>query len=164
MERPYPPGAGRRLVIGWEAAALAFLAWTTVRQFALTGGGAHVVSAVLVVVWIAGAYRIRRMGVYVTDDGLWLCGLLRSRTLRWREIAEVRLHEVTHRLGPWTVESGMTVLIERHDGSTIDTQLWARGVDFHARPELFRAVYQELRRRQEAARNADRLSAEIPGS
>src|SRR5690242_2278598 len=37
--RPYSPGPGRWLVIGWEAAALAMLAWATIRQFDLTGHG-----------------------------------------------------------------------------------------------------------------------------
>jgi hypothetical protein len=57
----------------------------------------------------------------------------------------VHLHKATHRLGPWEIESGLTVLIERSDGSMVNTELWAQGVDFHSRPRVFRAVYQELR-------------------
>jgi hypothetical protein len=48
----------------------------------------------------------------------------------------------------------MTVLIERRDGSTVNTELWAQGVDFHSRPKVFRAVYHELRERHSAAVNA----------
>jgi hypothetical protein len=70
---------------------------------------------------------------------------LRSRTLRWQEVANVHLHKATHRLGRWEIESGLTVLIERRDGSMVNTELWAQGVDFHSRPGVFRAVYQQLR-------------------
>jgi hypothetical protein len=45
----------------------------------------------------------------------------------------------------------MTVLIERGDGSMVNTELWAQGVDFHSRPKVFRAVYHELRDRHLAA-------------
>jgi len=51
-------------------------------------------------------------------------------------------------------ESGMTVLIERRDGTTVNTELWAQGVDFHSRPNVFRAVYHELRNRHLKAVNA----------
>ncbi len=50
--------------------------------------------------------------------GLRIHGLLRSRTLRWPEIAHVRRHQITHRVGRWRIDGGMTVLIERRDGST----------------------------------------------
>jgi len=150
-ERPYQPGAGRWLVIAWEVMALALLAWTTVRKFGLTGSGVRVVAGVLAVVWVIGAWRILRMGVYVGAGGLRIRGLLRSRTMRWQDVEQVRLHKATHRLGPWEIESGVTVVIERRNGSTVNTELWAQGVDFHSRPAVFRAVYHELRSRHLAA-------------
>ena len=152
--RPYTPGTGRWLVIGWEAVALGLLGWTTVQQFDLTGHGIRVLAGVLAAVWVVGAWRILQMGAYVGPDGLHIRGLLRSRTMRWREVAHVRLHKATHRVGPWEIESGMTVLIERRDGTTVNTELWAQGVDFHSRPKVFRAVYHELRDRHSAAVNA----------
>lgn len=153
-ERPYTPGSGRWLVIGWEAVAISLLAWTSVRQFDLTGHGIRMLAAVLAVGWLAGAVRILQMGVYVGLDGVRVRGLLRSRTMRWSEVAHVRLHKATHKVGAWEIESGMTVLIERRDGSMINTELWAQGVDFHSRPKVFRAVYHELRDRHLAAANA----------
>ena len=151
--RPYPPGPGRWLVIAWEAAALTFLAWVTVRQFDLAGHGVKLLAGVLAAVWVIGAHRILRMGAYVGASGLRIHGLLRSRTMHWRDVANVRLHRATQRLGPWEIETGMTVLIERRDGSLVNTELWAKGVDFHARPSLFRAVYQELRTRHLASQH-----------
>jgi hypothetical protein len=94
------------------------------------------------------------MGVYVSVEGVLIRGLWRSRTLRWQEVENIRLHKATHRLGSWEIESGMTVLIERRDGSTVNTELWAQGVDFHSRPKVFRAVYHELRSRHMKAVNA----------
>jgi len=150
-ERPYTPGTGRWVVIGWEAVALGLLAWTTVRQFDVTGPGIRVLACAIAAIWVLGAERILQMGAYVGAEGVRIHGLLRSRTMRWHDVAHVRLHKATHRVGPWAIESGMTVLIERHDGTMVNTELWAQGVDFHSRPKLFRAVYHELRNRHLAA-------------
>jgi hypothetical protein len=149
--RPYTPGTGRWLVIGWEAVALTLLAWTTIRQFDLTGHGIRVLACTIAAIWVIGAWRILQMGAYVGPAGLRIRGLLRSRTMHWQEIAHVRLHRAVHKVGPWEIESGMTVLIERRDGSTVNTELWAQGVDFHSRPKVFQAVYHELRNRHLAA-------------
>jgi hypothetical protein len=151
--RPYPPGTGRWLVIAWEAAALVFLTWATVRQFDLIGHGVRAVAGSLAAVWLIGAWRIIQHGVYVSPDGVLIRGLVRSRTMHWREVAGVRLHHTIHRLGRWELQRDMTVVIERHDGATVGTELWAQGVDFHARPKLFRAVYQEIHNRHRAAAN-----------
>ncbi|MGK5680370.1 PH domain-containing protein [Actinoplanes sp. URMC 104] len=153
-ERPYTPGAGRWLVIGWEAFALALLAWTSIETFELNWHGVRLLACALAVLWVIGAHRILQMGAYVGPGGLRIHGLLRSRTMRWDEVSHVRLHEASQRLGPWNIPSGQTVLIERYDGSTVNTELWAQGVDFHARPKLFRAVYHELRTRHLAARSS----------
>ncbi|GGK96754.1 PH domain-containing protein [Mangrovihabitans endophyticus] len=152
--RPYTPGAGRWLVIAWEAVALALLGWATVRQFDLDGYAVHLLAGVLAGTWTLGAWRILQMGAYLGPDGLRIRGLLRSRVLHWQDVAHVRLHRATHRVGPWEIESGMTVLIERRDGTTVNTELWAQGVDFHSRPAVFRAVYHELRDHHLRAANA----------
>lgn len=152
--RPYSTGAGRWIVIGWEAAALAFLAWSTIQQFAISGTSRHVVAGVLAAIWVIGTARIIEMGVYVGPKGLLVRGLVRTRRVPWAEVAHVRLHKATHKIGRWEIESGMTVLIERRDGSTVNTELWAQGIDFHRRPRAFRAVYHELRNRHLATLNA----------
>ena len=149
--RPYSPGPGRWIVIGWEAVALGFLAWSSVDQFDLSGHGIRLLACGIAAAWVIAAERILQMGAYVSGNGLRICGLLRSRTVRWDQIQNVRLHQATHRLGSWEIESGTTVLIERRDGSTVNTELWAQGVDFHSRPTVFRAVYHELRDRHLAA-------------
>jgi hypothetical protein len=151
--RPYSPGSGRWVVIGWEAIALGLLAWTTIRQFDLTGHGVKLVACVLAAVWVIGAHRILQMGAYVGATGVRIHGLIRSRTMSWRDVAHVRLHRATHRVGPFEIETGMTVLIDRRDGSTVNTELWAKGIDFHSRPSVFRAVYHELRNRHLASQN-----------
>ena len=152
--RPYTPGTGRWLVIAWEAVALGLLAWASVGQFDLAWHGSRILACATAAAWVIGAGRIRQMGVYVSVEGVLIRGLWRSRTMRWQEVQNIRLHKATHRLGPWEIESGMTVLIERRDGSTVNTELWAQGVDFHSRPKVFRAVYHELRNRHLKAVNA----------
>jgi hypothetical protein len=151
--RPYTPGTGRWLVIGWEAVALALLAWSSVQQFAMSGHGITVLACTIAAIWVLGAWRILQMGAYVGASGLHIRGLLRSRTMGWRDIAHVRLHRATQKIGPWEIENGLTVLIERADGSMVNTELWAQGVDFHSRPKVFKAVYHELRNRHLEAIN-----------
>jgi len=113
-----------------------------------------ILACAIAALWVIGAGRILQMGVYVSVEGVLIRGLWRSRMLRWQEVENIRLHKATHRLGRWEIESGMTVLIERRDGSTVNTELWAQGVDFHSRPKVFRAVYHELRNRHLKAVNA----------
>jgi len=151
--RPYTPGPGRWLVIAWEAAALGLLGWASVDQFDLSGPGIRLLACAIAAAWVIGTERILRMGAYVSVGGVRIRGLLRSRTMRWDQVRNVRLHRASHRLGWWEIESGMTVLLERRDGSTVNTELWAQGVDFHSRPNVFRAVYHELRDRHLAAAN-----------
>jgi hypothetical protein len=141
VSRPYTAGAGRWLVIVWEAAALALFGWSTVDLFGLTGPRVGVLAAVVVAIWAVGGWRILRMGVYVGPSGLRILGLLRCRTMRWEQVVDVRLHRHT---GPF-VPAGLTVLIDCRDGSTVNTELWAQGVDFHSRPQVFREVFRELR-------------------
>ncbi|GAA0815995.1 PH domain-containing protein [Spirilliplanes yamanashiensis] len=149
--RPYTPGTGRWIVIGWEAVSLAALAWTTADMFGLVGTGLTVLAAALAAVWVVGSWRIVEMGVYVSDHGVRIRGLLRTRTLAWSDIQHIWLHRAEHRLGPIRIPSGLTVLIERRDGRTVNTELWAQGVDFHSRPSVFKAVYHELRTRHVTA-------------
>ncbi|MFC7529466.1 PH domain-containing protein [Actinoplanes sp. GCM10030250] len=151
--RPYTPGTGRWLVIAWEAIALLFLTWATINKFDLMGHGVRAVAGILAAVWVLGSWRIMRHGVYIGAEGVLVRGLIRSRFVPWHAIDNVRLHKASHRLGRWEIESGMTVLIELVGGATVNTELWAQGVDFHSRPKLFRAVYHELRTRHQAAAN-----------
>ncbi|AGL13959.1 PH domain-containing protein [Actinoplanes sp. N902-109] len=149
--RPYSPGTGRWLVIGWEAVSFALLAWASIGLFHLAGVGVHILAMVTAAVWVVAGWRILEMGVYVRPAGLQIRGLLRSRTLRWDEIAHVRLHRHTNKIGRWEIEGGLTVLIERRDGSMVNTELWAQGIDFHGRPHAFKEVYHYLRERHLAA-------------
>lgn len=149
--RPYTAGNGRWLVIGWEAIAFGLLGWASIGYFGLEGIGIQLLAVTLAAVWVVAGWRIVEMGVYVRHDGLRIQGLLRSRTMRWSEIEHVRLHQHTTKLGGFRLDTGLTVLIERRDGSTVNTELWAQGVDFHKRPQLFRDVYHELRTRHLSA-------------
>ena len=135
----------------WELAALAIFGWTTAELFELRGTHLLLLILGLGVVWGLGCWRIALMGVYVSAYGVRVRGLFRSRTLAWREVEQIRLHEAAHRIGRLEIPSGMTVLIERASGSDVPTTLWAQGIDFHNQPGAFREVYHDLRERHAAA-------------
>lgn len=141
-------------MIGWEVVALALLGGATENLFRLTGTAFLALALALAVGWLIGAVRIIRMGVYVSEYGVRVRGLFRTRTLAWQDVEHIRLHQASHRFGRLEIPSGMTVLIERRDGTHVQTPLWAQGIDFHRRPGLFRSVYQELRDRHALARLA----------
>jgi hypothetical protein len=135
----------------WEFAALAIFGWSTVELFELGGPRVLALGLGLAALWALGCWRIARMGVYVSEYGVRVRGLFRSRTVSWRSVEHIRLHEAAHRIGRLQIPSGMTVLIERADGTEVPTSLWAQGVDFHNQPGAFRAVYHDLRERHAAA-------------
>lgn len=134
-------------MIAWEAASITALGWTSDRLFGFGPTATLVFALILAVAWAIGAFRIARMGVYVSDAGVRVRGLFWTRTVRWDAIDRFRMQDVTYRVGAFRIPSGMTVLIDRHDGSEIKTELWAQGVDFHSRPGLFRQVFHDLRER-----------------
>lgn len=135
----------------WEFVALTIFGWTTVELFELGGLYVLALGLGLAALWALGCWRIARMGVYVSEYGVQVRGLVRSRTISWRKIEHIRLHQAAHRIGRLEIPSGMTVLIEREDGTDVPTSLWAQGVDFHNQPGAFRAVYHDLRERHAAA-------------
>jgi hypothetical protein len=143
----------------WELVALGLFGWSTVGLFSLSGAGVVALGLALTGLWVAGCWRIARMGVYVSEYGVKVRGLLRSRTVAWRDVAHIRLHEAAYRMGRLEIPSGMTVLIERQTGADIPTSLWAQGVDFHRQPGAFRAVYHDLRERHAAALRLSPASA-----
>ena len=145
--RPYEPGRGRWWVLLWEAGALAYLHWTTSRMLGLTDEPALALAALLAVVWAAGAWRIHRIGLYTSDDGVMVRNLLTTRKLAWHQVGQITVEPVVHRLGGFTIPSGKCIMLRRTNGARVNTSLWEKGVDFHARPEVFRALYQDLRDR-----------------
>ncbi len=149
--RPYSPGLGRWIIIGWEVGSLALLHRTTVPLYSLGSGGAKALAVALAVLWLVSSWRIVGMGVYVGQYGVRVRGLLRTRTLRWAEIDEFVLDEPDYRFGKLLVPTGITVLIRHRDGTYVNTPLWAKGIDFHRRPRVFRQVYGVLRERHATA-------------
>jgi hypothetical protein len=149
--RPYAPSHGRWLVVAWELAGLAFLDWSTVRLFEMESRAALALTAALALLWLVGSWRIARMGVYVSEYGVRSQGLIGSRTLRWTQIEHITLDQVVYRFGGLRVPSGMAVVIRCHNGTLVNTSLWAQGIDFHYRPAVFRDVYHSLRERHSAA-------------
>jgi hypothetical protein len=159
--RAYPPGRGRWLVLGWEAAGLGYLHWATVRLFDLPPAGSRVLAAALAALWLVAAWRITVMGVCVSDTGLRLRGLTTTRTLRWAEVERITVERTAHQVAGVPVAAGRSVVVTLHSGERVPTPLWEQGMDFHARPALFQAVYRELRDRCAAV--LDTSAARGPG-
>jgi hypothetical protein len=149
--RPYTPGRGRWLIVGWELGGLAFVDWTTIRLFDLGATEAGVITGLLAVAWLVGSWRILRMGVYVSEYGVRIRSLFGSRTLRWTDIDQFAIDQPVYRFGTLEVPAGMTVLIRHRNGQLVNTSLWAQGIDFHSRPRQFREVYGLLCERHSAA-------------
>jgi hypothetical protein len=137
-------------VVAWELFGLAFFGWTTQQMLqpsvAWTPPGIVLLVLALFVVWVVASYRILRMGVYVSDQGVRVLGLLRSRTVRWSEVEGITVRDTRQSIGPLRVAGGMSVQIEPRDGASIETTLWAQGIDFAFRRHAFHAAYRELRR------------------
>ena len=154
MSRPYLPGKGRWWVILWEAGAFVYLYWSTARLFHLAGPFSWALAAVLSVVWIAGAWRIQRIGLYVDDSGVMIRNLLSTRKISWQEIESIDVESVAYGIGSFSVSSGRCAFIRLAGGSRVNTSLWEKGVDFHRQPDVFRAVCRDLREQLSAATTA----------
>jgi hypothetical protein len=148
--RSYAPGGGRWWVIAWEAGGFGCLHWSTVRLFDLGPAGAGALAAALAVLWLAGAWRIQTMGVYVGEPGLRIRGLAWTTTVPWTAIESISVVGVTHRGPFWSIDAGKALVVTRTGGARPIRALWERGVDFHARPAEFRQVAKLLRERHAA--------------
>ena len=100
--RGRPPGAGRP-------------GWTT--------PGTVLLVLILFAVWAAASYRILRMGVYVSDRGVRVTGLLRSRTVPWPEVDRITVRDTRHSIGRLRVAGGMSVQLDPREGAPIETTL-----------------------------------------
>jgi hypothetical protein len=143
-------------VVAWELFGLAFFGWTTQRMLqssiAWTPPGIVLLVLALFAVWIVASYRILRMGVYVSDQGVRVLGLLGSHTVRWSEVDRITVRDTRHSIRRLQVAGGMSVQIEPRDGAPIETTLWAQGIDFAFRRQAFHAAYRELRQHLTAYR------------
>jgi hypothetical protein len=102
------------------------------------------------------SYRILRMGVYVSGQGVRVLGLLGSRTVQWSEVERITVRDSRLSIGRLQVAGGMGVQIEPRVGAPIETTLWAQGIDFAFRRDAFHAAYRELRQHLSAYRQHSR--------
>lgn len=136
--RPYRPGPWR---VGIAALLLLLASYilmsAMIVALAGTRSGAGFTLALAVGV-IAFALRLLRIGIWVSPRGLRQVNLLRTTTLRWREVARVStVQQPVKWLGlPRTVQ-GQALLIERRRGRPLRTLLTDRNSDFLSRREAF---------------------------
>ncbi|MFK0159300.1 hypothetical protein ACIQVL_33340 [Streptomyces sp. NPDC090499] len=138
--RPYRPGPWR---VGGSALWLllaSFVLFAAV-ALALTGSLSSAVTVICIALLIiAAALRILRMGVWVSAHGVRQVGLLYTRTVPWKRVAEVRTTQQPVRwLGlPRTVQ-GQALTLVRKDRAPADTEplLTTHGMDFVGRASAF---------------------------
>ncbi|GIG74075.1 hypothetical protein Pfl04_24790 [Planosporangium flavigriseum] len=153
-------------MVAWELFGLAFFGWTTQQMLqpaiGWTTPGTVLLVLALFAVWVVASYRILRMGVYVSDHGVRVVGLLGSRTVPWSEVERITVRETRHSVGRLQVAGGMSVHLDPREGAPIETTLWAQGIDFAFRRHAFHAAYQELRQHLNAYRQHTRNIAAGP--
>ncbi|KPI33756.1 Protein of unknown function DUF2581 [Actinobacteria bacterium OV450] len=136
--RPYRPGpwrvAGAALLL--LLAAFMLLA-TMIIAFAGAWSGAGVCLAAALGV-IGSAVRILMTGVWVSPSGLRRVGFLRTRSVTWDEIAEVRtVQQPVRWLGlPRTVQ-GQALTAVGQGGAELPVLLTDHNADFLSRTEAF---------------------------
>ncbi len=141
--RPYRPGPLRVTLasVVWAACAYAsFVGFLSV--LAEPSAVGRIVTAVIATA-VGGSLallgsRIMATGVWVNDFGVRLHGLVRSESLAWSNVADVRRVEAETRvLGTPVRRSGQTLWLVLVDGSDRETALTDRGPDFLGRAEAF---------------------------
>jgi hypothetical protein len=156
--RPYRVGVGRWIVAAWEAGALLFLYRTTVDLYHLPPRAATALALALVLCWGALCVRLTLMGLYLGGGGILIRGLLTRRTIAWQAIDGIIVERVSHRLLRVDVPAGRTVVIVLHDGTRVNSSLWANGVDFKFHPGRFREACAAIRREHQRTGRAAELS------
>ena len=149
--RAYQPSAGRWAVIVWEAGGLGYLQWTSVQLFDLSMGASWLLASTFTVLWIVGSWRIINMGLYLSNCGLLISGIVRNRTIAWESIERMSVEDVTYRLGPLHIPAGKSVIFTLRNGDRVNASMWEKGMDFHSRPQVFRMVCHDLRSRISSA-------------
>jgi Bacterial PH domain len=136
--RPYRPGpvrvAGAALLL-MLSSYLMFAALIIGLSGAISGAGAILAAAVLLVV---ATVRLLHTGVWVSSRGLRLVRLLRTTTLRWSHVAQVRTSQQPVRwLGlPRTVQ-GQALLLVRAGRTEPGILFTDHNADFLGRVEAF---------------------------
>lgn len=136
--RPYRPGPCRVAVAALMLMLCSYLliaAVVVTLSGSASSAGAMVVGAVVLV---AATLRLVHTGVWLSSRGLRRVRLLRTTTLRWDRVAEVRTSQQPVRwLGlPRTVQ-GQAVLVVRADRRETWTVITDHNADFLRRGEAF---------------------------
>ncbi|MEU3777616.1 PH domain-containing protein [Streptomyces sp. NPDC032472] len=140
--RPYRPGPWRVAGSALLLLLSAFMLLATM-IIAFAGGWAGAAVCLAAALGVIGtALRILMAGVWVSRTGLRRVGLLRTRSVAWSEVGEVRtVQQPVRWLGlPRTVQ-GQALTAAGRDGAELPVLLTDHNADFLSRAEAFdRAV------------------------
>ncbi|GAA3880391.1 hypothetical protein [Streptomyces sedi] len=136
--RPYRPGPWR---VGGAAITLLLAAYLLISAVIIAAAGpptGATVTALCAVASVTFALRLLRMGLWVSPRGLRRVGLFWTRTLRWRDIGEVRtVQQPVKWLGLPRSVQGQAVVIEPRQGEPLRPLVTDHSADFLNRPEPF---------------------------
>ncbi len=137
-QRPYQLGPWRVAIAALLLVLTAYLLFAGVIVAAAGSSSDAFVMVVAGVLVVALTLRLLRVGVWVSEDGLRMVCLLRTRTLRWDQVGTVRTAQQPVRLLslPRTVQ-GQALVVRRTDGTELPTLLTDHNADFLGRPESF---------------------------
>jgi hypothetical protein len=140
--RPYRPGLVRVLTaVGLTMAAatvagVGLLAgWAQPSWIGRLIGVTGALLAALTLGWLAG--RTFAAGVWVTDAGVRVLGLVEDRILPWTAVVDVSETDGSRVLGLPVRGPGRTVSLQLADGQTVRTPLNSTSPDFIGRPEPY---------------------------
>ncbi|MEU7556399.1 PH domain-containing protein [Streptomyces sp. NPDC044571] len=136
--RPYRPGPWRVAGAALLLLLAAFMLLATM-IIAFAGAGAVAIVCLVAALSVIGAaLRLLVAGIWVSPKGLRLVGFLRTRSLTWSEVADVRTAQQPVRwLGlPRTVQ-GQALTVAGRDGAALPVLLTDHNADFLARAEAF---------------------------
>ncbi|MFE6779328.1 hypothetical protein [Streptomyces sp. NPDC057702] len=136
--RPYRPGPWR---VGLAAVLLLLASFVLLSAMVIAVAGSVTGAATCVgiaAIVIAGAVRLLRVGVWVSQHGLRHVSFLRTTTLRWSQVASVRTRQQPVKLLglPRTVQ-GQALVISTERGSTLRALVTDHNSDFLGRRPAF---------------------------
>ncbi|MDT0269272.1 PH domain-containing protein [Streptomyces sp. DSM 44915] len=136
--RPYRPGPWR---VGGAAIVLLLAAYLLISAVIIAAAGPPTgasATAVCAAVAIALALRMLRVGIWVSPRGLRRVGLLRTQTLRWREVASVRtVQQPVRWLGLPRSVQGQALEVHPRKGEPWRALVTDHSADFLRRSDAF---------------------------
>jgi len=105
--------------------------------------GGLIATILFLMIWLGGLTRVAMLGIYVGSSGLRYRGPIRTITIRWADVKEVRLESCNIRWIGSAVRAKY-IWIARNNAEPISTMLNDKGVDFLGRHAAFERAFEDI--------------------